>query len=268
MGVTATGIHYDVVGDGEPLLLLAGQANSRRWWDPVRADFAARHRTVALDALGTGASAAPDGAEYSTRRFAADAVAVLDAAGIERAHVYGTSMGGKVAQWLAIDHPGRVGALVLGCTTPGGSRALVAGRDVVGPLAGPTAAARRALAELMVTPEWLERHPDGADAVLGDPTMTQAARRGHRIARARHAASAALHRIDTPALVLHGTEDAFCPAGNADLLVAGIAGAALRVFEGARHAYFLEHRAAASAAVLAHLAAHPVRTTDRAALPD
>ena len=120
-------IPFDVVGDGEPLLLLAGQANSRRWWDPVRDDLAARHRTVALDALGTGASTPPDGAEYSTRRFAEDAVAVLDAAGIGRAHVYGTSMGGKVAQWLAIDHPDRVGALVLGCTTPGGPRALLAG---------------------------------------------------------------------------------------------------------------------------------------------
>ena len=188
-------IPFDVVGDGEPLLLLAGQANSRHWWDPVRDDLAARHRTVALDALGTGASTPPDGAEYSTRRFAEDAVAVLDAAGIGRAHVYGTSMGGKVAQWLAIDHPDRVGALVLGCTTPGGPLALVAGREVVGPLAGPTAAARRSLAELMVTPAWLDRHPGGADAVLGDPTMTQAARRGHRIASPRHDASAALGRI-------------------------------------------------------------------------
>jgi pimeloyl-ACP methyl ester carboxylesterase len=244
----------------------------------VRDDFAARHRTVALDALGTGASTAPDrpaygtrpsaadgdgasaapgGAEYSTRRFAADAVAALDAAGIGRAHVYGTSMGGKVAQWLAIDFPDRVGALVLGCTTAGGPRGLVAGRDVVGPLAGPAAAARRALAELMVSPGWLDRHPDGVDAVLGDPGMTQAARRGHRLASARHDASAALGRVGTPTLVLHGTDDAFCPVGNADLLVAGIPGAALRLFVGARHAYFLEHRAAASAAVLTHLATHP-----------
>jgi 3-oxoadipate enol-lactonase len=253
-------IHFDVVGGGAPLLLLAGQANSRHWWDPVRADLAARHRTVALDALGTGASTASEGAEYSTRRFAVDAVAVLDAAGIDRAHVYGTSMGGKVAQWLAIDHPERVGALVLGCTTPGGRLGLVAGRDVVGPLAGPTDAARRALAELMVTPAWLARHPGGADAVLGDPTMTQAARRGHRIASARHDASAALGRIAAPTLVLHGTDDAFCPVGNAGLLVAGISGAALRLFVGARHAYFLEQRRAASAAALAHLAAHPLRT--------
>jgi pimeloyl-ACP methyl ester carboxylesterase len=59
--------------------------------------------------------------------------------------------------------------------------------------------------------------------------------------------------------VLHGTDDAFCPPGNADLLVAGIPGAALQLFEGARHAYFLEHRPAASAAVFAHLAIHPMK---------
>ena len=167
-------------------------------------------------------------------------------------------MGGKVAQWLAADHPERVGALVLGCTTPGGPRAPVAGRAVVGPLGGPAAAARRALAELMVTPAWLERHPGGADAVLGDPGMTQAARRGHRLASARHDASAVLGRITAPTLVLHGTDDAFCPVANAELLVAGIPRAELRLFEGARHAYFLEHRAAASVPVLAHLAAHPL----------
>jgi 3-oxoadipate enol-lactonase len=78
-----------------------------------------------------------------------------------------------------------------------------------------------------------------------------------RTPRPGRRASAALGRIGAPTLVLHGTDDAFCPTGNADLLVAGIPGAALQLFEGARHAYFLEHRAAASAAVLAHLAAHP-----------
>ena len=65
--------------------------------------------------------------------------------------------------------------------------------------------------------------------------------------------------MGAPTLVLHGTDDTFCPPGNADLLVAGIPGAALRLFEAARHAYFLEHREAASAAVLAHLAGYPLR---------
>jgi 3-oxoadipate enol-lactonase len=248
-------IHFDVIGDDEPLLLLAGQANSRHWWDPVRPDLAARHRTIAVDALGTGDSDAPT-TGYGTRRFAADAVAVLNAIGVERAHVYGTSMGGKVGQWLAIDYPERVGALVLGCTTPGGPDGLVAGPEVVGPLAGPTAAARRALAELMVTPGWLDRHPDGADAVLGDAAMTQAARRGHRLASAQHDASAELGRIGAPTLVLHGTDDAFCPVGNAELLVKGVAGAELALFDGARHAYFLQCREEASQRVVNFLAAH------------
>lgn len=254
-------IHFDVSGDGEPLLLLAGQANSRSWWNPVRSDLTAAHRTIAVDALGTGDSAAPDAARYSTRRFAADAVAVLDRAGIERAHVYGTSMGGKVAQWLAVDHPERVGALVLGCTTPGGPGAPVAGPDVVGPLAGPAAAARRALAELMVTPGWLDEHPDEVAAVLGDVGMTSAARRGHRRASAAHDASGRLGEITAPALVLHGDEDLFCPPGNADLLVDAIPGARRVLFGGARHAYFLEQRAEAGRAVLDFLAAHPLPPT-------
>jgi len=133
---------------------------------------------------------------------------VLDALGVERAHVYGTSMGGKVAQWVAIDHPGRVGALVLGCTTPGGPDGLVAGPEVVGPLAGPTAAA------------------------------------------------ADLDRIAAPTLVLHGTDDVFCPAANADLLVKGVPGAKMVLLDGARHAYFLERREEASRVVLDFLAGY------------
>jgi 3-oxoadipate enol-lactonase len=250
-------IHFDVTGDGEPLLLLAGQANSRHWWDPVRPDLAARYRTIALDALGTGDSDAPPSG-YSTRRFAVDAIAVLDAVGVDRAHLYGTSMGGKVAQWVAIDHPERIGALALGCTTPGGPGGLVAGPEVVGPLAGPTAAARRALAELMVTPDWLDRYPDGADAVLGDPGMTLAARRGHRQASAEHDASTELGRIAAPTLILHGTGDVFCPAANAELLVKGVPGAELGLFDGARHAYFMECRQEASRRVLDFLARHPL----------
>jgi pimeloyl-ACP methyl ester carboxylesterase len=136
-------------------MLLAGQANSRHWWDPIRGDFAAAFRTVAMDTRGTGRSSVGDRAEYSTRRFDADVVAVLDEIGIGRAHVYGTSMGGKIAQWLAIDHPDRVAGLVLGCTTAGGPHAQVATADALETLTWPADTARSALAELMFTPDWL-----------------------------------------------------------------------------------------------------------------
>jgi pimeloyl-ACP methyl ester carboxylesterase len=168
-------IHFDVEGAGPPLVLPAGQANSRRWWDPVRSDFAAAHRTIAVDALGTGESGSPPDAEYTTRRFAGDVIAVLDELGLDRVDVYGTSMGGKVAQWVAADHPGRVRSLVLGCTTPGGEEGLVATPDVLRPLAGPPRDAERALAELMFTPGWLRTHP-GPYSVLGDRVMTARSR--------------------------------------------------------------------------------------------
>ncbi|WP_433502523.1 alpha/beta fold hydrolase [Pseudonocardia halophobica] len=249
-------IHADVVGAGEPLVLLAGQANSHHWWDPIRADFAG-FRTIAVDTLVTGASTAPSGAEFSTRRFARDVVAVLDELGVARAHVYGTSMGGKIAQWLAVDHPGRVGALVLGCTTTGGPGAPVAGKDVVGPLAGPAPAAQRALAELMFTPAWLAAHP-GPYSVLGDDGMSLPARRGHRRASADHDAREQVHSITAPTLVVHGSEDLFCPTENGEELAERIPGTAVHLIEGARHAYFEEFREEASPLVVRFLRDHPL----------
>ena len=101
-----TRLAYQVRGSGPVLVLLAGQANNHTWWDDIRDDFSDR-RTLTVDYRGTGASDAPDMA-YSTGLFADDVVAVLDHAGIGRADVYGTSMGGRVAQMLAARDPVRV----------------------------------------------------------------------------------------------------------------------------------------------------------------
>ena len=114
-----TRLYFECHGAGTPLLLLAGQASDHREWDGVRADFAAHHRVIVLDYRGTGQSDKPGAPAYSTRGFAQDAVAVLDQLGLDRAHAYGISMGGRVAQWLAIDHPQRLGALVLAAILAG-----------------------------------------------------------------------------------------------------------------------------------------------------
>lgn len=253
-----TRIGFDVLGSGEPLVLLAGQANSRHWWDPIRADFAAVHRTVAPDTAGTGDSDEPVDGRYAVDRFAADVVAVLDELGIGRAHVYGTSMGGRVAQRLALDHPDRVGALVVGCTSPGGAGGLVADPEVVRPLALSKRQAREALVDLMFTPEYVRRHT-GPYHVLGDPGMSLAARRGHKRASDAHDAWDELPGITAPTLVLHGSADLFSPVDNARRLAARIPGAELVIFEGARHAYFEEFRDQATPAVLDFLARHPLR---------
>ncbi|MEV0614890.1 alpha/beta fold hydrolase [Nonomuraea sp. NPDC050404] len=248
-------LSYQVRGAGRPLVLLQGQSNDHRWWDSVRADFDAAYQTITLDYRGTGDSDKPD-EPYGTRGFAADVLAVLDEAGVERAHVYGTSMGGRVAQWLAAEHPSRVGALVLGCSSPGGAHGVERSNDVRRSLAQPDrAAAERALLELMYTPAWLATHP-GPYFTIGDPGMPHYARLRHLAASARHDAWDVLPAITAPTLVVHGSDDVFNPAANAPLLAGRIPGAEVRMIEGARHAYFEEFRHVAGPMVLEFLRQH------------
>ncbi|MFI7341513.1 alpha/beta fold hydrolase [Streptomyces sp. NPDC050085] len=241
-------LHYEVSGSGAPLVLLAGQSNDHRWWDPVCDRFAAVFTTVVMDWRGTGASDAPDTDTYSTPNFARDVVAVLDHAGIDRAHVYGTSMGGRVAQWLAADHAARVDRLVLGCTSPGAPHGIERGPAVRKALADPVTA-HAALLELMYTPAHLATHP-GPFHTLGSSRLPAHARRRHLRASARHDAWDALPRITAPTLVVHGTDDDFNPTANAPLLADRIPGARLLMIPGGRHAYFEEFADEATPPVL------------------
>jgi pimeloyl-ACP methyl ester carboxylesterase len=241
-------------GNGPAVLLLAGQSNNHHWWDPVRADFETGRTTITLDYRGTGASDKPDEV-YSTPGFAEDAVAVLDALGLRQVDVYGTSMGGRVAQWLAILHPERVRRLVLGCTSPGRSHGFERSQEIRRALSVRDQAARDAvLTELMYTPEWVARHP-GPYPVLGDATMPTYAKGRHLVASNNHDAWDGLDTIQAPTLVLHGTDDVFSPAANAKLLADRIPDARAELLDGARHAYFHEFRATASPLVADFLAA-------------
>lgn len=236
---------YQCEGDGYPLVLLAGQANNHHWWDEVRRDFHGTHRTVTFDYRGTGASDAPQG-PYSTRLFADDVIALLDGLGIDRADVYGTSMGGRTAQWLAARHPERIRHLVLGCTSPGGSHGFERDNAVRRALAQTDPeAAREALADLMYTPDWRAEHP-GPYRTLGDPDMPAHARVAHLIASNKHDAWDVLPAITAPTLVLHGDDDRLSPPANAPLLAKRIPDARMHLFRGARHAYFEECRPQAS----------------------
>jgi 3-oxoadipate enol-lactonase len=234
-----TRIAYQTSGAGAPLLLLSGQASSHTWWTRVRADFDAYRHVITLDYRGTGDSDAPEGL-YSTPGFAEDAIAVLDHLGIERADVYGTSMGGRVAQWIAVRHPHRVRRLVLGCTSPGGAHAVERSAAVRRALANPDpTAARRTLLDLMYTPEWIAQN-QGPYRTLGDPTMPPHARHQHLLASYGHDAWDVLPRISAPTLVLHGDQDELNPTANAPLLADRIPRARLHLIAGARHAYFEE----------------------------
>ncbi len=110
-------IHYDVVGrrDAEPLLMIQGLGADSRGWMLQRLAFVRHHRIITFDNRGVGRSDKPLG-PYDLERMALDAIEVLDAAGVDSAHVMGASMGGVIAQILAVRHPERIRSLVLACT--------------------------------------------------------------------------------------------------------------------------------------------------------
>ena len=258
-GLTIT---YQTGGSGAPLLLLSGQGNGMAWWDPVAPDFEDDHLVIRFDYLGTGGSDAPPSG-YSTARFADDAAALLAHLGIESCSVYGTSMGGKVAQQLVLRHPSLVRTLILGCTSAGGPNALRMSKELGSLLADPTTRTA-ALTDLMYSPAWTAAHP-GPYAARGEPATRQA-RIGHRRASENHDTWDRLGAIAMPTLILHGSDDLMVPATNARLLAERIPGAEVRIITGGRHAFFEECREEASPAVLEFLAEMSVRPPEGVSL--
>src|SRR5208283_2140325 len=124
-----TKIYWDEQGQGAPLLLIMGLGYTSAMWYRTRPALAQQFRTIAFDNRGVGLSDVPPG-PYSIATMASDAAAVLDAAGVARAHVFGVSMGGMIAQEFALQYPARTRSLILGCTSPGGPLAVRAERKV------------------------------------------------------------------------------------------------------------------------------------------
>jgi len=254
-------IHYDLDGEpgAPPLLMLRGLARSARHWSRVRPLLVDRFRLVLVDNRGVGRSDAPLGA-YTTGAMADDAVAVLDDAGVDRAHVFGMSLGGMIAQQVALRHPGRVDRLILGCTTPGGRRAvripLRSALTLLGSVALPLDRALALTAPLVHTPAFLERDPE-AVATMRAIAIEEGVRRsgvlGQIAAAALHDAFAELARIDRPTLVVTGDADRIVPPVNSEILAAAIPGARVHIMRGVGHDFATERPAETAALIAAFL---------------
>jgi|tagenome__1003787_1003787.scaffolds.fasta_scaffold20918649_2 3-oxoadipate enol-lactonase len=238
-----TRLHWEAAGAGDPVLLVMGLGLSGgAWWRTVPV-LAQRLRVVTFDHRGVGRSRAFSYA-YTTEAMADDAVTILDAAGIERAHVYGISLGGMVAQALALRHPERVRSLVLGATSPGGPRAARPSAEVIAFFrrrAGmaPEEAARASV-PINYGPRCRAEHPDRIEEDLAQRLAHPFSERAYRaqlFAAAWHNCLGALPRISVPTLVVHGALDRVIPVANAHLIADRIPGARLRVLEDAGHLY-------------------------------
>ena len=251
---------FEVEGDGSPLLLVHGLGYCREGWGSALPLLLEHFRVIRFDNRGVGDSDAPRG-PYSVRMLAADALAVLDAAEVERAHVLGVSLGGLVAQTLAVTAPDRVDKLVLVGSTPGGFHS----HGVPGPslrlMTEAPALEREELLRRLVlnalAPETASRRPELVEEILA----YRRRRAPHLSAWLSQAAAGAwfgLHgrreAISAPTLVLHGAGDAVMDPRNGELLAQGIPGAEHIVFADAGHLLFWEEPERFAAAVAAFCA--------------
>src|ERR1700733_13162736 len=234
---------WSATGEGPPLLLIAGLGlDGDSWWRSVPG-FAERFRVITFDYRGVGRSGrAP--LSCTTDDLADDAVAVLDEAGVERALVYGFSLGGMVAQRLALCHAGRLSALVLGATQAGGPRAVQPGPSTLACLWQARFLSRAAAAKAVVPHVYGERcrreTPQRIDADLERRRQRRLDRRAYRgqlTAALMHDAHRSLHAIDAPTMVVHGEDDRLIPKANGELIAREIPDARLRLIPHAGHYY-------------------------------
>jgi 3-oxoadipate enol-lactonase len=242
----AVELYYESTGSGPPVLLISGQAMTLdAWWRTVR-ELSGSFRLLRFDNRDVGRSSHWPW-PYVVAQMADDAIAVLDAAGVDRAHVYGISLGGMVAQELALRYPERVRSLVLGATTSGGPEAVLAKPQPltffvrVGAMAPEEAewAAVPYNYSLRTRREHGERIAQDIAKRVEHQTDTLAYL--HQVAAAAsHNTAGRLGSIRASTLVVHGEEDLVIPPRNGELLAKAIPGAELKLWPGAGHFYITD----------------------------
>jgi 3-oxoadipate enol-lactonase len=228
-------IAWERQGSGAPVLLIQGLGYARWGWEPVVEPLARSYDVLTFDNRGIGESDAPPG-PYSTAELAADAVRVLDEAGVERGHVVGASLGGMIAQELALSHPERVSKLVLACTTPGGPKAYPMPQRTVDLML-----ARASLREFTENALEPAVRPDLVERILVHRERTAQgfeAWSAQAAAGAGFDASARLGGLAAQTLVQHGDGDVVVDPRNSELLVELIPDARLSLYEGCGHLFF------------------------------
>jgi 3-oxoadipate enol-lactonase len=262
--VNGINLYYEEHGEGEPLLWVGGLGANVREIPHLIRSYSRWSRFICFDARGCGRSDKPPD-EYSIAGLADDAAALLDHLGVASALVYGSSMGGMVAQELALLHPTKVRALVLGCTTGGAARGSRPSPETVRRIAANQSltgdAALEAGWRLGYSDGFIERNRDALLAMARDAARFAAPRDSYMrqvIAAAKHDAWERLHLIACPVLIIHGADDVMVPVENAYLLKRHIPHAELQVLPGAGHGYNLEAQELADRLVMDFFRRHGV----------
>ena len=238
-------LYYELHGEGQPIVLLHGLAGDCSAWKAQIEVLSKDYRILALDNRGAGRSSAPD-YPYTTRHFADDTIALMDAVGIsEPAHVVGRSMGGAIAQEITLAYPDRVRSLVItasfGKLDRYGYRILHNINEVV--KAQGFAAAARHQALFFFPPPYFNENKEQLDAV--EEMLANATGPVHGYSHGTHACLThdsldRLHQVKCPTLVMTGGRDVLCAADASRAIAERIPNCRLRVYEPASHFFLIQ----------------------------
>jgi 3-oxoadipate enol-lactonase len=245
--VAGSELHFERRGGGEPLLLIQGMGGeSTHWGEPFLRELERDFELVLYDHRGIGRSGPLKG-DITTADLARDALALLDALEIERTHVFGFSMGGMVAQELALAAPERVRSLTLASTSAGGTQSKPTSGDVVqaltaAMLSGDRERVLRTAFGLVVSARYAAEPQNWETfaAIARQSTPSIGVSMEQQAAVVAHDAYGRLRGLQAPTLVIHGKEDQMLEWINSDLIASMIPGARLELFDDVGHLVYWE----------------------------
>ena len=239
--------HYKRGGSGEPLLLIQGMSGTHvAWGRPFREVLETNFDVVAFDNRGIGLSGPVEG-PFTIVEMAEDTAGLMEELGLESAHVVGISMGGMIAQELALAEPGRLRSLTLGCTYCGGPGSQLMPQENVeilaaGMMSGDRDKAIRASYEVNLSPAF--RADEDAYAAFHEMAISVPARKATIELQAQaifgHDTSDRIGEISTPTLIVHGTEDGVLPFPNGEQIASLMPAARFEVLENVGHMFWWE----------------------------
>ena len=236
-------IYYEIHGEGFPLVMILGFVENVFWWHhDLISKLSEEFKVVLFDNRGAGRTDKPRN-DYSIKLFADDTVGLMDALKIEKAHVFGHSMGGCTAQELVLNYPEKVGKLILCSTSCGGSKQVIGSEYAWRLITGQLKQYRifelvNGIMEILFTEEFIQNNPkmvkETYQKIVRAPIPIHAYRRQFK-ALMSFSAWVKLKRVKSPTLILHGKHDILLPSQNADILANRIPGSKKIIFENSNH---------------------------------
>ena len=244
--VNGINIYYETHGQGDPLVLIMGLRRNVEWWYCQIPTLSKHFKILAFDNRGAGRTEKPK-LDYSIRLFADDTAELMQSLNIKKAHILGISMGGYIAQELAINHPEKVRSLVLGCTSAGGERVILMSPERLKKFTAieglsPEEILRKDM-DIYFSDRFIEGQSEKIKEFIEtslryyqppDAFMRQFA------ACLKHDTVKRLNRITVPTLIMAGDDDPLVPPENSQILKELIPHAELIFFPGKRHCFFIE----------------------------